>query len=409
MSSIIAKPFDVAKKIVRAVFLGAPNLTTTSDLNRQIEALKFQLDLLDDRLGQYKAGNLTLTASSGTDEGGPFVSIAIGQSGGVAPWVIMKGARFEIPMGTTKIYTQGATEKTYYVVIAAPITTVTYANDPTHEISGAKFADDRSAAAANHLVYGTPTLSVVAQPASVNNRVGILAQIHRNTTAAGSVAVVVKKNYWTVDSDTFRDPIIWNSVPKDYTGNAPIEGTKMSDMAAFFSRVIVPIKSIIPYYGSVRCNDLPYGWVPCGKYSMNTSADRITEQANLTTRYGSDVTYVNTGAGGEMRITQCLGVTIPDLSNRFLVQAGDDYSLGSTGGEKEHTLTLEEMPKHNHSISVAPNQYIIDHASRGHQQIGEVDGSTGYTGGRSTDAAGGCAPHENRPPYHAVYYIMRVC
>lgn len=35
-------------------------------------------------------------------------------------------------------------------------------------------------------------------------------------------------------------------------------------------------------------------------------------------------------------------------TDRVTVGAGGDYAAGSVGGEKEHTLTVDEMPKHKH-------------------------------------------------------------
>ncbi len=35
----------------------------------------------------------------------------------------------------------------------------------------------------------------------------------------------------------------------------------------------------------------------------------------------------------------------PDLRDRFLTGAGASYTLGATGGENFHTLTIREMPR----------------------------------------------------------------
>ena len=45
------------------------------------------------------------------------------------------------------------------------------------------------------------------------------------------------------------------------------------------------------------------------------------------------------------------GGTWEQIQNRFLLAAGDTYAAGKTGGEATHTLTVEEMPAHNHSFT----------------------------------------------------------
>lgn len=40
----------------------------------------------------------------------------------------------------------------------------------------------------------------------------------------------------------------------------------------------------------------------------------------------------------------------PDLRDRFVLGAGAEHAVGSTGGEETHTLTKEEMPAHGHNI-----------------------------------------------------------
>jgi hypothetical protein len=87
----------------------------------------------------------------------------------------------------------------------------------------------------------------------------------------------------------------------------------------------------------------------------------------------------------------------PDLRDRFIVGAGSEYEVGATGGEKEHTLTIDEIPSYSHT------------------QIGRASGGwCGYcsgpypSGSTSTGSTGGDQPHENRPPYYALCYIMKL-
>lgn len=87
----------------------------------------------------------------------------------------------------------------------------------------------------------------------------------------------------------------------------------------------------------------------------------------------------------------------PDLRSRFVVGAGGSYNVGDTGGSNSVTLTVDEIPPHTHQV---PD--------------GSVNGGDGaqngpLTGGSlSTLSTGGGQPHENRPPYYALAYIMRI-
>ena len=44
-----------------------------------------------------------------------------------------------------------------------------------------------------------------------------------------------------------------------------------------------------------------------------------------------------------------IGGTWSAIQNRFLVGAGGSYKVNATGGETRHTLTVNEMPAHNHA------------------------------------------------------------
>ena len=83
-----------------------------------------------------------------------------------------------------------------------------------------------------------------------------------------------------------------------------------------------------------------------------------------------------------------------------MLTAGDTYTAGDTGGEATHTLTVEEMPSHTHTYSIATTtgndaggdgvQYYRTHSTA-------TSGSTG--GGQA---------HNNMPPYLVVYAWRRV-
>ena len=47
------------------------------------------------------------------------------------------------------------------------------------------------------------------------------------------------------------------------------------------------------------------------------------------------------------------GTSWARITDRFLIGAGGNYSLGSTGGSTSHTLTVAEMPAHSHSGSIS--------------------------------------------------------
>ncbi len=91
----------------------------------------------------------------------------------------------------------------------------------------------------------------------------------------------------------------------------------------------------------------------------------------------------------------------PDLRNRFIVGAGSEYKVGDTGGSNEVTLTVEQMPSHSHDTPLT-----TDDLRAGKQSV-YVDGQKPYDT-LMTEKTGGSQPHENRPPYYALCYIMKI-
>ena len=94
----------------------------------------------------------------------------------------------------------------------------------------------------------------------------------------------------------------------------------------------------------------------------------------------------------------------PDLRDRFIVGTGSSYSLGNTGGANSVTLTTAQMPSHTHSY--------VGHTYPGsgpeQNQSGGVEDRTSFNVNKTTGSQGGGQAHENRPPYYALMFIMKL-
>ena len=105
-------------------------------------------------------------------------------------------------------------------------------------------------------------------------------------------------------------------------------------------------------------------------------------------------------------------LTLPDLRNLFLVGATMDYSLGDSGGEKEHTLTEGEIPSHTHTNFPHSHGEIIAIPALGEISPGvpfpSATPAAGTTAPSSItiDSTGGGLAHNNLPPYYAVIYAV---
>lgn len=80
----------------------------------------------------------------------------------------------------------------------------------------------------------------------------------------------------------------------------------------------------------------------------------------------------------------------------------DDFAeVEKTGGEKTHTLTIEEMPKHKHVIGVRNNSATGLYETK-------ATNATGDVGSANTQESGGGKAHNNLQPYVTCYMWKRV-
>lgn len=94
-------------------------------------------------------------------------------------------------------------------------------------------------------------------------------------------------------------------------------------------------------------------------------------------------------------------VVTPDLRDKFIAGAGKSYSQGTKGGANTVTLTVAQMPEHSHSIRA----FKADGTSTFNDLM--VANRT-TTSERTVSSTGGSSAHENRPPFYALAYLMKL-
>ena len=155
--------------------------------------------------------------------------------------------------------------------------------------------------------------------------------------------------------------------------------------------------------------------VTAGTFSGSGSSLTSLNASNLGTGTVADARLSNSSLFVQGMIMMYTGSTAPsgwaicngqngtpDLRDRFIVGAGSAYSIGNTGGQNSVTLTVNQIPAHTHTyertdVGINVNDRPWPASNN------DCDMTT-----QNTSSTGGGQAHENRPPYYALMFIVKL-
>jgi microcystin-dependent protein len=154
-----------------------------------------------------------------------------------------------------------------------------------------------------------------------------------------------------------------------------------------------------PYVGEIRIfagNFAPAGWMFCEGQLLPISENETLFQ------------LIGTTYGGDGQSTFAL----PDLRGRLPLHQGNGFILAETGGAEEITLTVNQIPAHNH-LFLASTSSGIDNRASG-KVLAQSPNVSLYLEANTDNnlspnaiaATGGSQPHTNFQPYLCVNFII---
>ena len=277
------------------------------------------------------------------------------------------------------------------VPVGAKFTDTTYSNATT-SVAGLMSPTDKAK------LDGIDPSAITTNAANIKKNADEIAKLN---SAAGDSIDEATMNFTSSDVED-GSATAWTSVP------ALASGEKHSAILGKVSQMFKNVRYLFKMFGTTDISGIGDGTATGAISALTTD---LAKQWEKIYPVGSIYISANSTSPAEL-----FGGTWEQIKDRFLLAAGDAYMAGSMGGEAQHTLTKDEMPSHRHSS----NSYLDGYANSGiigkdqfctWVNYGTHDNNEpkfGESGAIRTSWVGGSKPHNNMPPYIAVYMWKRV-
>jgi microcystin-dependent protein len=152
-----------------------------------------------------------------------------------------------------------------------------------------------------------------------------------------------------------------------------------------------------PFLGEIKIftfNFAPKGWAMCNGQFLPINQNQALF-AILGTTYGGDgVSYF----------------ALPNLQGRVPVHVGHGITVGASGGEQTHTLSISEMPGHAHtpvgSSSLASSANPTNNLWASQTSGSYLPTTNSAMNPASITATGGSQAHDNMSPYLVLNFCI---
>jgi microcystin-dependent protein len=156
-----------------------------------------------------------------------------------------------------------------------------------------------------------------------------------------------------------------------------------------------------PYLAEIRITSFafpPKGWAMCNGQLLPINQNQALFSLLGTTYGGNGIT----------------NFALPNMQGRAPMHWSGSHPQGQSAGEESHTLTATEMPAHQHVLrasgktaaSSSPNAGVLAAPGRGATPAFAAATNLVPLNPAAIGTTGGSQPHENRPPYLALNFVI---